>query len=154
MQGVRNESIVGKEIQYVCLPYRPYKEAFEEEHKKGICKIMEFLSHEENYPIYFHCMGGADRTGTIAFFLRALVDESDDDIHTDYELTALCSYASGVAEGAVGARSRNKPYYVDFLKMLNNYAPGQMFSVQVKKFLLSCGVSEETISKIINIIKI
>ena len=75
---------LGDRVRLQSLPYRPYREVFEEEHRQGICSIMNFLSDEENYPIYIHCLGGADRTGMIAFYLRALAGECDELIHLDY----------------------------------------------------------------------
>lgn len=148
------DSAVGNKVIYKYLPYRPYVEIFEEEHRKGICDIMNYLSDEKNYPMYIHCRGGADRTGMIAFFLRALVNESDELIHMDYEMTSLSTYAYGDAEGAVetGFRSRNHSYYTDFLDILDTYAPGESLNKKVTLFLLDCGVKRECIEKIINII--
>lgn len=143
-------------VRYVRLPYRPYKECFLEEHRRGICRIMEFLAEKENYPIYFHCLGGADRTGMIALFLRSLAGETDEQIFTDYELTSLSMYAGGLAEGAAanGFRSRNSGYFVEFLQLLDSYAPGERLAVKVPLFLLDCGVAEETIKKVCKIIKV
>ena len=39
--------------------------------------------------IYFHCAGGADRTGTMAFLIEALLGVSECDMSKDYELTSL-----------------------------------------------------------------
>lgn len=140
-------------IARIYAPYRPYMEVFEEKHKAGIRKIIEVFTDESRYPIYINCMGGADRTGMIALYLRAIAGESDEDIHIDYELTALSTYAAGAAEGADGFRSRNKPYYRDFLDELQKYAPGQSISACAKTFLLSCGVTQAQIEKIQSIIK-
>ena len=150
-----SHSAVGNQVAYKWLPYRPYKEIFEEEHQRGICKIMEFLSDENNYPVYIHCLGGADRTGMIALFLRALVNESDEFIHLDYEMTSLSTYALGAAEGAAatGFRSRNHTYYTEFLDMLDAYAPGKSLHEKVKQFLYACDVTAGCIEKIVNIIK-
>ena len=147
-------SAAGGGVVYKHLPYRPYKEIFEEEHRKGICRIMDFLSDESNYPIYIHCLGGADRTGMIAFFLRALANESDEFIHLDYELTSLSTYAYGLAEGAEanGYRSRNSSYYQEFLGLLDAYAPSKTLHEKVKSFLFDCGVKKECMEKITKII--
>ena len=149
-------STVGESVRYVRLPYRPYKECFEDEHRAGICRIMEFLADESNYPIYFHCQGGADRTGMIALFLRALVGETDEQILVDYELTSLSTYAAGLTEGvrALGFRNRNGDYFVEFLSLLDEYGPGQSLAEKVPSFLLSCGVTQQTIDKVCMIIKI
>ena len=45
---------------------------------------------EENYPIYFHCKAGADRTGTLAFIVEGICGCSQADIDIDYELTSIC----------------------------------------------------------------
>ena len=146
-------SPAGEGVQLITLPYRPYLEIFQERHLLGICKIMELLSHKDAYPIYIHCRGGADRTGMIALFLRALMGEDDEVIHLDYELTALSTYAAGEAEGADGFRSRNASYYRAFLEGLDTYAPGEGLSVSVPRFLTSAGVPEETLEKIRSILK-
>lgn len=148
----RTQSIV-EGVERLYMPYRPYMEVFEEEHVRCICRIMEIFADETKYPIYFNCMGGADRTGMIALFLRAIAGECEDTIHTDYELTALSTYAAGAAEGADGFRSRNRPYYRAFLDELQTYAPGQSLSVCAQAFLRSCGVTQEQIEQIRAIIK-
>ena len=140
-------------VKRIPIRYRPYMEVFEEEHKNGICKIMEIFADENNYPIYFHCFGGADRTGMLALYLRALAGEPDDIIHTDYELTGLSTYAAGSAEGADGFRSRNSSYYREFLDELQKFAPGKSLSHCVENFLKYCGVDESTLNKIRSIIK-
>lgn len=147
--------VFGDKVVLKSLPYRPYSEVFEAEHRVGICKIMDFLSDRSNYPIYIHCLGGADRTGMISLYLRALAGEDDDFIYMDYELTGLSTYAYGLAEGAGkdGFRSRNSSYYMEFLAKLDTYAPSRPLSEKVRAFLLDCGVTSECLDKILSIIK-
>lgn len=40
-----------------------------------------------NYPILFHCIYGADRTGTVAYLLEALCGAEENELIKDYELT-------------------------------------------------------------------
>ena len=42
-------------------------------------------------PVYFHCIGGADRTGTLAFLIEALLGVSESDLSQEYELTSFHS---------------------------------------------------------------
>ena len=136
------------------MPYRPYVEIFEEKHRRGIVEIMNFLSDESVYPIYFHCMGGADRTGMIALYLEALADESEEDIFLDYELTSIARiYNPQKAVTDNMYRSHTYDYFQDFLKELRGYAPDKGLKEQVKAFLLDSGVTEETLEKITKIIK-
>lgn len=146
--------VLGPRVLLKSLPYRPYLESFEEEHRRGICRIMEFLSDEKNYPIYIHCLGGADRTEMVVLYLRALAGEDADFIHMDYELTSLSTYALGLGEGVpeTGIRKRTIQRYIDFLDTLATYAPGAPISEQVHAFLLDCGVKEECIDKILSIL--
>lgn len=58
-----------------------------------------------NKPCYFHCMSGADRTGTIAYLLLSLLGVSQSDKDKDYELTAF-------SDEADGRRFRNTSYNV------------------------------------------
>lgn len=147
-------SPIGEGVRYCHLPYRPYDECFEEKHRRGIVPIMEFFADEANYPIYFHCLGGADRTGMLALFLRALLGETDDDMFTDYELTSLSSYASGLAEGvaSLGFRSRSADYFEEFLSLLAPYS-GNTCGEKIEAFLLECNVKKETVEKIRAILK-
>lgn len=48
-----------------------------------------FLEASEEKAIYYHCVGGADRTGTISFLLGGLLGMSYTDLIIDYELTSF-----------------------------------------------------------------
>lgn len=54
-------------------------------------QIFSCFADEKNYPIYFHCNAGADRTGTIAFLLNGLLGVSFEDLTRDFELTSMYS---------------------------------------------------------------
>lgn len=48
-----------------------------------------FLKASEDSAVYYHCWGGADRTGTISFLLGGLLGMSYTDLIIDYELTSF-----------------------------------------------------------------
>jgi len=100
-------------------------------------RLFEALADKTNYPIYFHCWGGADRTGTLAFLLEALLGVSDEDLLCDYELTSLSIW---------GDRSRNSDLFVSLIDALTPY--GDNFRTQAENYLLSVGVTPETIAAI------
>lgn len=58
-----------------------------------------------NKPCYFHCVSGADRTGTIAYLLLSLLGVSQSDKDKEYELTAF-------SDETDGKRFRNTNYNV------------------------------------------
>ena len=49
--------------------------------------VINSVANDE--PVYFHCIGGADRTGTLAFLIEALLGVSELDMNIDYELTSF-----------------------------------------------------------------
>ena len=55
--------------------------------------VFDCVSHSK--PVYFHCGIGADRTGTVAVMLEALLGMSQSDIDKDYELTNFYVVDSG-----------------------------------------------------------
>ena len=68
-------------------------------------KALLVFTKPENYPIYFHCKAGADRTGTLAFVLEGLCGVGETDLAIDYELTTCA--------GIYGWRVRNADWLKD-----------------------------------------
>ena len=64
-----------------------------------------------NIPLYFHCAAGADRTGTVAVMLEALLGMSQSDIDKDYELTC---FSTGTGTD-IQARRRNEDDYKNYI---------------------------------------
>ena len=89
----------------------------------------------ENYPIDFHCIAGADRTGALAAVLEALLGVSEDDIVTDYAMTSLST--SGVRNAATCRK---------MLRTFDRY-PGASLGERVEAYALDCGFSKEDIAK-------
>ena len=54
-------------------------------------KAFKLLAKSESYPFYFHCIHGADRTGTLAYLIEGVLGVSLEDMIRDYELTTFCS---------------------------------------------------------------
>jgi protein tyrosine/serine phosphatase len=59
----------------------------QELYQKAIRSIIGWLGEGRN--VYFHCAGGADRTGSLAFLIEALLGVSESDLSKDYELTTF-----------------------------------------------------------------
>ena len=59
----------------------------QELYQQAIRAIVGYLG--EGKAVYFHCAGGADRTGTLAFLIEALLGVSESDLSKDYELTTF-----------------------------------------------------------------
>ena len=59
----------------------------QELYQEAIRTIIHYLG--EGKTVYFHCAGGADRTGSLAFLIEALLGVSESDLSKDYELTTF-----------------------------------------------------------------
>ena len=57
--------------------------------KSALKRIFELLADESNYPIYYHCNAGADRTGTLTFLINGLLGVSYEDLTRDFEVTSF-----------------------------------------------------------------
>ena len=154
--GRFDKCVFGSEFNYKFIPYCAYSQVFEEKAKKDICDIMQLFADEKNYPIYFHCHAGADRTGMIALFLRALVGEDEESMYLDYALTTLsCEhpYSNADLPESFVARTTNAGNFIEFVEYLEKYAPNKSLSEKIKAFLFDCGVTTECMEKIVSIIK-
>ena len=74
--------------------------------------VFDSVSHSN--PLYFHCGIGADRTGTIAVMLEALLGVSQSDIDKDYEL------ANFFARDSSFPRRRNVDMYKNYIAEIKN----------------------------------
>ena len=58
----------------------------------------EAMADRSNYPFYFHCSAGADRTGTFAYLLNGLLGVSFEELREDYELTSFSKMGRRTAD--------------------------------------------------------
>lgn len=135
---------------------------------RSLRTIFDTLSDEENYPVYFHCNAGADRTGTLSFLIESLLGVSYEDTIRDFELTsfshfgerlrsALTSDNSSFDESGVYMDVKGQNY-VGFGKLhddlLTYYGEGKSdISLAVSNYLIRyVGIAPSTIQKVKNIL--
>lgn len=112
-------------VKRIFIPSVPYTEVFDEKHRTALGKLYRAFASPKNYPLYFHCWGGADRTGTVAFILGAFLGMSYEDLIYDYEFTSLSVW---------GPRSRNYFEFRRFVLQLTSLA-GESLSEKAATFL-------------------
>ena len=123
-------------------------------------EIFELLSDKSNYPVYFHCNAGADRTGTVAFLLNGLLGVSESDLTKDFELTSfgggkrLRSKDTGNGYDDSGVFQNDSSNYVAWGKAVgyikDNYVKneGETLADGIEKYLLAIGVPQNSLNKI------
>ena len=77
--------------QYVEVAIDQYAKFFDPKEKSHIETILTTLGNENNYPVYFHCTAGADRTGTVSFMLNSLLGVNESECIKDYELKTFAT---------------------------------------------------------------
>ncbi len=82
----RDISPLGEDINRLRPLVGSYTEAFK--YSDYTLTAMQTFADIENYPILFHCAGGADRTGTIALLLNGLLGVDEHSLIMDYEFTS------------------------------------------------------------------
>lgn len=78
------------DIEYQMHAIKSYEQTFTQT-RSEIAPIFEILKNADKKPVYYHCFGGADRTGTIGFLLNGLLGVSYTDLVIDFELTSYSS---------------------------------------------------------------
>jgi protein-tyrosine phosphatase len=135
-------SVIGEGVQYRRIPYRPYEEIFEEKNRRAIIEIIDLFADETNYPIYFHCIGGADRTGSLAYVLNGVLGVEKEDLERDYESTF---YNEGDIPGVEDPKHGRGTQHFD-AGFAQYGKPGDTLRRRIELYLLDCGVTEEEIA--------
>ena len=107
-------------------------------------QIFKYLADENNYPLYYHCTAGADRTGSVSYALQALLGMSDLDCHQGFSFTSFSIYG---IRGSQSGRGSNAERYYNMVEMMNAY-PGANLQEKAENYLLSIGVTETEIYNI------
>ena len=99
-------------------------------------KCFRIFLDEKNYPIDFHCIAGADRTGALAAALYGLLGVPEDVIRADYTLTSFST--SGI---------RTAKAFDHMAKKAFRSKPGTSFNEKIEAFALECGFTAADIAK-------
>ena len=117
--------------------------------------IFQNMLQVQNSPVYFHCWGGLDRTGTVAFILEGLLGCNFTDICIDYELSSF-SGSSALRQRDVDYQSGGKGFKTMVTQLVNNsaasdkyngYNPNGTNDIQeiCENILLKAGITSEEI---------
>ncbi len=123
-------SPLGKDIIYERIPIDGDSAFFEG--TETCASLFRLLLNPENYPLYYHCERGADRTGALSVVIEGVLGVSDLDIVTDYQLTSLSKHI------------REKSAY----RFLEQYPPvdGTISEKIVVYLKERCGITDEEIN--------
>jgi len=115
-------------VRYEFRPTNPY-DVFIRDQEHSV-KLFRLLLDKNNYPLYFHCALGADRTGSFACLLLSLLGVDEEMITRDYEWTTL-----------VFQRYRASTDWKNLLESLKKY--GSTMKEAAYNYLKDGGVTDE-----------
>jgi protein-tyrosine phosphatase len=120
-----------RRVEWIHVSVQPYDAIGDARHQDGYRRVFEVLADAAKYPLLFHCWGGADRAGTVAFLLSALLGKNREHLFRDYELTSLSIW---------GLRSRWSVECQSLLRALEPYDEGGNINRQVENYLRFIGI--------------
>lgn len=106
-------------------------------------EVFKFFADKNNYPLYYHCTAGSDRTGTVTFLLRMLLGMSEFDSIKDHEFSSFSIY--GERNTKTGESGEWFHWFYDRLQA--EYA-GKTTQEKTVNYLLSIGVTQEEMDAI------
>lgn len=133
------DSPLGNNVNYINLPMESSGNIILL-NKNKFKDLFNILENKDNYPLFFHCSIGTDRTGCVAFILNVLLEVSYDDLYKDY----LFSNFGNI--GSLRTTNTLEKYYT----VLDGYS-GDNYKEKMISYLVSNGVNEDDINNFINI---
>ena len=160
-----NGFAVDGDIEYRQIAIKSYEETFNKngsgstnptEARANVVAIFDLLKNADQKPVYYHCFGGADRTGTVGFLLNGLLGVSYEDLVIDFELTSYSSINNEHIRNHLDGHQHRYdrwPALINYVKTdtTNGYAwdNNKLLKENIENFLVkSCGVTQETVNKV------
>ena len=107
-------------------------------------QIFAYLADKNNYPLYFHCTAGADRTGSVSYILHAFLGVSELECHQDFAFTSFSIYGIRASQSGRGDNSQR---YMNMVSMLKEWE-GDTLQKKAENYLLSIGVTAQELETI------
>ena len=137
-----SESPLGKGVAFILHPSTCYRDIFSDKGKQMMAKNFRVFCDSKNYPIYFHCIGGADRTGALAYVLNGVLGVDRHDLETDWESTFY---------PRIPDESPDPNYWCRESHFNDGFAKygreGDSWNRRIELYLLDCGVTEDEIAR-------
>ena len=109
--------------------------------------VFHALADESNYPLFYHCRIGTDRTGLCAILISGLLGVPENLIYQDY----LFSNFGNIQEKRYIGEKAGRDNILNYINDLKAF-PGEKFHNKVYNYLLSIGIPAEELNNIIDIL--
>ena len=137
--GVQN--YVGAYMYYDGGKHHLYRNA------EPIKQVFHALSDANNYPVFYHCRIGTDRTGLCAILISGLLGVPENLIFQDY----LFSNFGNIQEKRFIGEAAGRDNILNYINDLKAF-PGEKFQNKVYNYLLSIGIPASELNSVIDIL--
>jgi len=117
--------------------------------KPELPEIFLQLADEQNYPIFFHCQIGTDRTGGLAFLINALLGVAEEDLYRDY---CFSNFGEICGKDETSYTVRDPMYLENKITFFMNRTAGKTLQEKVRNYLKSIGISDATLNAVARIL--
>ena len=126
--------VLGESVKYYQCPME-YDDITADYNTESLRKVFSILANKDNYPTFFHCSIGTDRTGYIAWLINACLGLDEERLYRDY----LFSNFGNI--GSKRTRENIEYKYVFDIKATS----GSTLKEKATHFLLARGVKQNQI---------
>ena len=109
--------------------------------------VFHALANPENYPVFYHCRIGTDRTGLCAILISGLLGVPENLIYQDY----LFSNFGNIQEKRYIGEKAGRDNILNYINDLKAF-PGEKFHNKVYNYLLSIGIPASELNSVIDIL--
>lgn len=130
------ESPLGPAVKWINVSSSEYGGMVGAKGKAQFAKCFRVFLDEANYPIDFHCIAGADRTGSLACILNALLGVEEEELWRDWEVTGLVKH---------GTSFHHEKRFDKLMKGFEKY-PGETANARIEAYVKDCGFTDADIA--------
>lgn len=150
--AIDSATSIAANVAYKKIGYTNYAIAFTgEAYRAQFKEVLEWIVDclTASKPVYMHCQGGCDRTGTLAFQLLGLLGVSESDLAKEYELSSFSNIGFGRLRTTTKAVDTYD--YVGMVEALKAYS-GDTITDKFYNFATTgCSISADTITNFRNL---
>lgn len=144
-------SPMGPSVAYVHRSSLAYKGIFSPEGMKAMGENFRLFCDRKNYPVFFHCIGGADRTGSLAYVLNGALGVPKEDLERDWESTFYPDVPN-VVTNTTGRPFTDSTYWRSSTHFDDGFAKyakaGDTLRDRICAYLRACGVTDGEIEQV------
>ena len=137
VEGMR-VSPLGDRVKWIHVPASAYSGLGRPRGKQLMKRCLDVFLDSSNYPIVFHCIGGQDRTGSLAFVIEALMGVEDEELYRDWECSGFTNPGNWFC---------HKDLFMQLYDVLGRY-PGETTRAKAEAYIKDCGLTDKDIAKL------